>query len=277
MKIKAKKSLLLSLNIEAWVGLGIIVIMVLLGILVPLLSPYSALTSAGERLLPPSSTHFFGTDQLGRDIFVRTFAATRLDILLALIGVSAPLIIGTILGSVLGMTKNVFVNWIWMIIIDAINAFPFLVLVIAIVAIVGPGVQGLLIGLAVVNWARYAKMVRTKALTIKDSEFIQATKVLGYSRMRTLFKHVLPNVYPVALAYGLSDFVVVIIAIAGLSFLGAGVRPPTPEWGSMISEGRLYLQSQWWMTVFPGLALSVTASGVTLLANGIMRRIEGEE
>ena len=253
------------------------IVIVLLGILVPLLSPFSPLTSAGEPLLAPNSTHFFGTDQLGRDIFVRTFAATRLDILLALIGVSAPLIIGTILGSVIGMTKNVFVNSIWMIIIDAINAFPFLVLVIAIVAIVGPGVQGLLIGLAAINWARYAKMIRTKVLTIRDSEFIQATTVLGYSRLRTLFKHVIPNVYPVALAYGLSDFVVVIITISGLSFLGAGVRPPTPEWGSMISEGRLYLQNQWWITVFPGMALSVAASGVALLANGLMRRIEGEE
>ena len=251
--------------------------MVLLGILVPLLSPYDPLKSAGERLLPPSGAHFFGTDQLGRDVFTRTFASTRLDLVLAFIGVSAPLLIGTILGSVLGMTRNVFVSWIWMVIIDAINAFPFLVLVIAIVAIVGPGVQGLLIGLAAVNWARYAKMIRTRALTLRDSEFVQATKVLGYSRTRILFKHILPNVYPIALAYGLSDFVVVIITISGLSFLGAGVRPPTPEWGSMISEGRLYLQNQWWLTVFPGLALSVTASSVALLANGIMRRIEGEE
>ena len=277
MKAINKKSPLISLNNEAWLGMGILVIMILLGILVPLLSPYDSLTSAGERLLPPGADYWFGTDQLGRDIFTRTFASTRLDIALALIGVSAPLFIGTILGAVLGMTRNVFVSWIWMTVIDAINAFPFLVLVIAIVAIVGPGVQGLLIGLAAVNWARYAKMVRIRTLTLKDSEFVQATKVLGYSKFRILFKHILPNVYPIAIAYGLSDFVVVIITIAGLSFLGAGVRPPTPEWGSMINEGRLYLQNQWWITVFPGLALSITASGVALLANGIMRRIEGEE
>lgn len=277
MKIKNTKSLLSGLSIEAWFGLGILVVVILLGILVPILSPYNPLTSAGQRLLPPSGAHPFGTDQLGRDIFTRTFASVRLDLVLALAGVSAPLLIGTILGSVVGMTRNVFVSWIWMVIIDAINAFPFLVLVIAIVAIVGPGVQGLLIGLAAVNWARYAKMVRSRALILKDAEFVQATQVLGYSRTRILFKHILPNVYPVALAYGLSDFVVVIITISGLSFLGAGVRPPTCEWGSMISEGRLYLQNQWWLTVFPGLALSVTASGVALLANGIMRRIEGEE
>jgi peptide/nickel transport system permease protein len=164
-----------------------------------------------------------------------------------------------------------------MIIIDAINAFPFLVLVIAIVAIVGPGAQGLLIGLAAVNWARYAKIARARALTLREAEFVLATQVLGYSWMRVLLRHLLPNVYSETLAYGLSDFVVVIITISGLSFLGAGVRPPTAEWGAMMADGRLYLQTQWWMTVFPGLALTATAIGVALLAQGLVGRFAGEE
>lgn len=277
MKTKKLNFSLLRLSKDAYIGLDILVIIILLSLLIPFLVPYNPLKSAGESLLPPSFSHIFGTDQLGRDVFTRTFYAARLDIILALIGVSVPLVIGTILGSVLGMTRSVFVSSVWMIVIDAINAFPFLVLVIAIVAIAGPGVQGLLIGLAAVNWARYAKMVRVRTLTFRDSEFIQATRVLGYSRFRILFKHIIPNVFPVAMAYGLSDFVVVIIAVSGLSFLGAGVRPPTPEWGSMISEGRLYLQNQWWITVFPGLILSITASGVALLANGIMQRMGVEQ
>lgn len=270
-------SALRNLNTEARLGLGILILILALGFLVPALGPYNPLFSAGERLSPPSASHFFGTDQLGRDVFTRTFSAVRLDIVLALAGVSVPLLIGTLMGAVLGTTRSAIVSWSWMMIIDAINAFPFIVLVIAIVAMVGPGVQGLLIGLAAVNWARYAKIARARALTLRDADFVHATQVLGYSRVRVLLKHILPNVYSETLAYGLSDFVIVIIGISALSFLGAGVRPPTPEWGAMMADGRLFLQRQWWITVFPGLALSLTAIGVALLAQGLVGRFAGEE
>ena len=161
----------------------------------------------------------------------------------------------------LGTTRSTLVAWLWLMLIDAINAFPFVVLVIAIVAIMGPGVTGLLIGLAAVNWARYARIARARALILRSSDFIEVTRVLGYSRLRVLVRHILPNAYSETIAYGLSDFVIVVLTVSALSFLGAGVRPPTPEWGAMMADGRVYLQTQWWITVFPGLALSLTAIG----------------
>lgn len=260
---------------ERW-GLGIVILIVILGILVPILSPYSPLSMAGDSLAPPSSSHFFGTDNLGRDVFTRTFSAVRLNILLAVAGVSIPLLIGTLMGALIGTTRSSAVSLFWMTVIDAINAFPFIVLVIAIVSIVGQGVEGIVLGLAATNWARYAKVARARALVLRDAEFIQATTVQGYSRLRVLLQHILPNVYTETLAYGVSDFVLVIITVSGLSFMGLGVRPPTPEWGAMMADGRLYLQRAWWITVFPGLILSLTAIGVALLAQGVKQWAEGD-
>ena len=265
-----------DLNRSALVGAAIVLLVIVLSVLVPLLSPYDPVAATGPALAAPGGQHLFGTDQLGRDVFTRTFAAGRLDLILALVGVSAPLLVGTFLGAVLGTTRNRLVVWLWLMVIDAINAFPFVVLVIAIVAVVGPGVTGLLIGLAAVNWARYARIARSRALILRNSDFVEATRVLGYSRLRVLVRHILPNVYSETIAYGLSDFVIVVLTVSSLSFLGAGVNPPTPEWGAMIADGRLYLQTHWWITVFPGLALSFTAIGVALLAHGVSGRYAGE-
>ena len=261
----------------AYVGVTILVVMVLMGLLVPLISPYSPTTSAGEQFEPPGLEHLFGTDSLGRDVFVRTFAAAQLDLALALVGVAIPLLVGTIIGAMLGSTRAVVVSLLWQVVIDAINAFPFIVLLIGVLGIVGTGLQGLLIALIGTGWARYARVARTRALTLRDVEFVQVTEVLGYSRARVLLKHFLPNVYSEALAYGLSDFVLVIITVAGLSYLGLGVRPPTPEWGGMMADGRLFLQRAWWITVFPGLALSLTAIGVSLIAESVVGWAKGEE
>lgn len=265
-----------DLNRSALVGAAIVLLVIVLSVLVPLLSPHDPVAATGPALAAPGGQHLFGTDQLGRDVFTRTFAAGRLDLILALVGVSAPLLVGTFLGAVLGTTRNRLVAWLWLMVIDAINAFPFVVLVIAIVAVVGPGVTGLLIGLAAVNWARYARIARSRALILRNADFVEATRVLGYFRLRVLVRHILPNVYSETIAYGLSDFVIVVLTVSSLSFLGAGVNPPTPEWGAMIADGRLYLQTQWWITVFPGLALSFTAIGVALLAHGVSGRYAGE-
>jgi peptide/nickel transport system permease protein len=259
----------------AW-GLAILVPIVLLGLLVPLLSPHDPSSGTLLPLAPPSATSPFGTDNLGRDVFTRTFAAAQLDIALALAGVAVPLLVGTLIGAVIGTTRVGAVAAIWTILIEGINAFPFIVLVIAIVSIVGPGVQGVLVGLALTNWARYARIARARALALREADFVTATEVLGYSRVRVLAGHILPNVYSETLAYALSDFVIVVLAVAGLSFLGVGVRPPAAEWGAMMSDGRLFLQRAWWITVFPGLALSLTAVGVALVAQGIDRRARGE-
>ena len=263
------------LNADAWWGLAVLAPIVALGVLVPMFGRYDPTTGAGMPLTAPGREHLFGTDNLGRDVFARTFTAARLDILLALVGVAIPLLIGTLIGSVIGTTRLSIVSAIWTIVIDGINAFPFIVLVIAIVSVLGPGVQGVLVALALTNWARYARIARARALTLRNADFIAATEVLGYSRVRVLLGHLLPNVYAETLAYGLSDFVIVVITIAGLSFLGVGIRPPAPEWGAMMSDGRLFLTQAWWITTFPGLALSLTAIGVALVAEGLAARCKG--
>jgi peptide/nickel transport system permease protein len=263
-----------ALAARAWPGLVILALVLGASLLVPLLAPYPADGPSGVPLAPPTGAHPFGTDNLGRDVFVRTWSAGLLDIGLALVGVLAPLAVGTCIGAIIGTTRNPAVSFAWLTLIEGINAFPFLVLVIGIVAAVGPGVQGILIGLVLTNWARYARITRARGLALREADFIHATRVLGYSRLRVLGRHVLPNVLDEAWAYGLSDFVLVIITVAGLSFLGLGVRPPTPEWGAMMSDGRLFLARAWWITVFPGLALAVTAVGVALLAQAITGRVE---
>jgi peptide/nickel transport system permease protein len=258
-------------------GLGMLAAILLASFLVPALSPYTATDPAGVPLTAPGAGHPFGTDNLGRDVFVRTFAAARLDIGVALLGVSIPLVLGTAVGAVLGMTRQPLVSGVARTIMDAINAFPLIALIIGLIAVLGVGLQSMIVALALTNWARYARIARTRALVIREQDYIQATTVLGYSRRRVLGRHVLPNVSAETTAYALSDFVLVIILVAGLSFLGLGVRPPAAEWGAMMSDGRLYLQQAWWITVFPGLMLSLTGIAVALIAEGVRRRQRGEQ
>lgn len=264
---------------QARFGLGITLVMVLSSFLVPLLSPYSTTGLIGASLEAPSSEHWFGTDNLGRDVFTRTFAAGQVTISLAVVGVLVPLIVGTLLGAMIGTTRSKVVAVVWTALIDGINAFPLIVLIIAIVAVFGPGVTGILFAILMTNWARYARIARARALIVNKTEYIQALRLLGYSRPRIIFRHVVPNTYTETRAYSLSDFVIIVITVAGLSFLGLGVRPPSPEWGAMMSDGRLFLTQAWWMVAFPGLALSLTAAGVALLvdsrASGAAIRVRG--
>jgi peptide/nickel transport system permease protein len=181
------------------------------------------------------------------------------------------LVVGTLIGAVIGTTRRSVVSGAWMVVVESINAFPFIVIVLALVSVVGAGAIGVVVALSLTSWARYAKLARARAQVIRGADFIHATQVLGYSRVRVLARHILPNVYAESIAYGLSDFVLVILAIAGLSYLGAGLKPPAPEWGAMMSDGRLFITTAWWIPVFPGLMLSLTAVGVALLADSLER------
>lgn len=252
----------------ARVGFIITATMVILSIVVPIVSPYSSTGLVGDSLKAPNGQFWFGTDSLGRDIFTRTFTAGQITISLALIGVAVPLIVGTILGAIVGTTSSRAVVAIWTTLIDGINAFPLIILIIAIVAAVGPGVTGIVVAILLTNWARYARIARARALVVNKAEYVQALKLLGYSRPRIILRHILPNTYTETLAYAFSDFVVIVTTVAGLSFLGLGVRPPDAEWGAMMSDGRLFLVQAPWIVSFPGLALSLTATGVALLVGG---------
>ena len=247
-------------------------VLLLMGILVPLLSPYESDQSVDMPFMPPSSTFFFGSDGLGRDVFLRVFSSVYLDLGVAFLGVIIPFTLGTIIGIGLAMSRSKKLNAVVGSIIDGINAFPLLVLAIALIAIRGPGLQSVVIALSLTNWARYARLSRTRAQVVKQQGYIEAAQTLGYSKPRILFKHLVPNVSSETTAYGLSDLILVILLIASLSFLGLGAQPPTPEWGAMISDGRPTLQMAWWPVVFPGLALCWAGVGLSCIAEGVTRR-----
>ncbi|HKX19124.1 MAG TPA: ABC transporter permease [bacterium] len=242
----------------------------------PLVAPYDP-TALGlsAALTPPNGAHWFGTDQLGRDIFTRVLYAGRIDLQIGTIGVIIPLIMGVVVGLFAGY----YAGWPDALlgrVIDVVTAFPFLVLVLAIVAMLGPGLRNFYIAISLVSWVAYARIVRGESLSVRGRGYILAAKSLGYSDARIMFRHLLPNVIVPALVFGMSDFVLDILAGASLGFFGLGVQPPTAEWGVMIAEGRNFIITAPWVVIFPGVAIIVTSFFVSLVGDSvsdIVRRV----
>ena len=272
-------------RIKEWVsrpgGFGIITgatmfaLISLVGFIYPLVGPYGADEFVGESLASPSWQHPMGLDQLGRDVMTRVFAAVPADIGIAFLGVTIPLVIGTIVGILLAISKNKYFVSIVSSLIDGINSFPLLIIAIAMVTFLGPGLFNVVIILTVMSWARYARIARTRAVVVMQQNYIEATKLMGYSRRRVIRKHIAPNVSSESFAYALSDFILVIVIVSGLSFLGLAARPPAAEWGAMIADGRTFLGEAWWLTIFPGLALCWSAISLSFIVEGLSRRDRG--
>jgi peptide/nickel transport system permease protein len=273
-------------RIKEWVsrpgGFGIItgcvmfVAITLMGFVYPLVGPYGTDEFVGESLEGPSFAHPMGLDQLGRDVMTRVFSAVPADIGIAFLGVTIPLIIGTVVGILMGISKNNRAVSVVASLIDGINSFPLLIIAIAMVTFLGPGLFNVVIILALMSWARYARIARTKAVVVLQQNYIEAAILMGYSKRRMIRKHVAPNVTSESFAYALSDFIIVIIIVSGLSFLGFAARPPTAEWGAMIADGRTFIGQAWWLTVFPGLALCWSAISLSFIVEGLSRRDRGE-
>jgi len=219
-------------------------------------------------LSPPSAEHWFGTDQVGRDIFSRVLFASRVDLFLCVIGVLPPLLIGTTIGLLSGYFGGV-VDSLFMRVYDLTVAFPFFVLVLAIVGVLGPGLVNFVIALTLVGWVSYARLVRAEVLTIRESEYIQAARCLGYPPVAILTRHVLPNAIGPIIAYAVSDAVLVMLAGASFGFLGMGAQPPLAEWGVMIADGQAFVQQAWWICLFPGLAAISLGLGFAFLGDGL--------
>ena len=219
-------------------------------------------------LQAPSAEHLFGTDNYGYDVFTRVIYATRLDLLIGVGSVALPFVLGSMLGLLAGYYGGKFDTFI-MRVLDIFMAFPFMVLAIAIVAILGNGVSNLLIAMWIVSWPPYTRLVRSEVLVAKNSEYVQAAKTLGYSDATIIFRHILPNVISSSVVYGASDIVMCIMTAASLSFLGMGVPAPTPEWGAIISAGKGFISTAWWITALPGLVMVVVGLGFSLLGDGL--------
>jgi peptide/nickel transport system permease protein len=250
-------------------GIAILSIVILLAVLAPLLSSHSPLQqNPSEALLPPSAQHLLGTDQLGRDVWARLLYGGRIDLEVGFLAVVLPFVIGTGIGCAAGYFGG-WTDTIAMRTVDVVLAFPFFVLVIAIVFVLGPGTKSIYIAIAVTDWVSYTWIVRGEILSAKRHEFVLAARALGYSRRRIIGRHLLPNVISQAIVYAMSDIVFAILAIVTLGYLGLGVPPPTPEWGSMIADGQEFITTNWQLATIPGIAVVITGLGLSLLGDGL--------
>nr|WP_299502389.1 ABC transporter permease [uncultured Rhizobium sp.] len=259
----------LGRNLTLVTGAGILGLFLLVALAAPLIAPYDPIyQDATVRLAMPSLAHPFGTDNFGRDIFSRIIWGTRIDLQIAVIGVAFPFLIGTFIGTIAGFFGGI-VDTIFMRLIDIILAFPFLVLMLSIIAILGPGLSSFYIAMALVGWVSYARLIRAQMLVLKNSDYAVAAVSLGFSRSRIMFRHLLPNAIAGSIVFSMSDAVLVLLSGAAISYLGLGVQPPVAEWGVMVAEGQSFITTAWWITLFPGLSIVVLAFGFSLLGDGL--------
>ena len=259
------------------VGAGLLLTILLSSLLAGYISPYDPIAqNLSNMLQPPSAEHPFGTDNFGRDIFSRVLHAAKLDLMIGLLCVLFPLVVGVMLGCLAGYLGG-RTDTIIMRTVDTFTAFPFLVMVIAVIAILGPGLTSMYVALTLAGWSAYTRIVRGEILVVKRSEYIQAARALGYNSPRIMFRHVLPNVITPAIVFSMTDIVLVILSTTALSFLGLGVQPPTPEWGSMIAEGRVYMMTAWWLVTLPGMAIVLVGLALSLLGDGLADLLRTED
>lgn len=250
---------------------GIAILMVILGLALaaPLLTRYDPIKQdPNHALLLPSAQHLLGTDQLGRDVWARMLYGARIDLEVGFLAVLLPFCLGSAVGCIAGFFGG-WIDLVAMRAVDIVLAFPFFVLVIAMVFVLGPGTSSIYIAIMIVGWVSYARIVRGEILVAKRQEYILAATALGYSRRRIVLRHLLPNVITQAIVYAMSDIVFTILAIVTLGYLGLGVPPPTPEWGSMISDGQMFLTTNWQLSTIPGIAVVITGLGLSLLGDGL--------
>jgi peptide/nickel transport system permease protein len=251
------------------IGAAISLTLVLVAVLAPLISPYSPDHQDLYNILSGfSSEHLFGTDELGRDELSRLVWATRTDLRVGFLAVIFPFCFGSVIGTLAGY-RGGWLDTVVMRAVDVLIAFPFYVLVIALIFVVGTGTTGIYVAFAVVDWVVYARAVRSTTLVVRESDYVAAARTGGLPDSRILLRHVLPNTITQAVVYLTNDVVLVIVAVVTLGYLGLGVQPPTPDWGTMISEGQEFLTTYWALSTLPGIAVLVTGLGLSLLGDGL--------
>lgn len=256
-------------NPLAVVGGLIILTLILTAIFAPWIAPESPIgQDLANRLLPPSGEHWMGTDELGRDIFSRVVYGARITLMIvALVAIiSAPL--GLLVGAVSGYFGG-WVDKVLMGITDVFLSMPKLILALAFAAALGPGIENAIIAIAITTWPAYARIARAETLTLRNSEFIAATRLLGASHTRLITRHILPLCTSSMIIRVTLDMAGIILTAAGLGFLGLGAQPPLPEWGAMISRGRSFILDQWWVATMPGFAIIVVSLGFCFLGDGL--------
>ena len=266
-----------SANRLALVGLGIIILLLLVAALADVIAPYSPVQGdLRQGLLPPSAEHWAGTDDQGRDILSRIIYGSRLTlyviVLVAVLAAPVGLVVGTVAGYVGGWTDVVLTR-----ITDIFLAFPKLVLALAFVAALGPGIENAVIAIAITSWPPYARIARAETLTVRKSDYIAAVQLMGASPLRIIVRHVMPLCMSSLIVRVTLDMAGIILTAAGLGFLGLGAQPPLPEWGAMIASGRRFILDQWWVAAMPGIAILIVSLGFNLLGDGLRDALDPKD
>lgn len=256
-------------NRAALVGLALVVVLAAVALLAPVLAPYAPdAQNLRARLRPPSGEHWFGTDEFGRDILSRVLFGARVSLLTGLVPVLVAALIGSALGLVAGFYRG-RLDAVLMRVMDVLLAFPSLLLALAVVGTLGPGLENAVIAVAIVGIPSYARIVRSVVIAAREEDFVTAAKALGARDPRLLLKHVLPSALGALSVQATLGIGFAILSMAGLSFLGLGVQPPTADWGEMLARGRRYLPGSPWLLLYPGAAISLTVLAFNLLGDGL--------
>ena len=262
-------SIQLRLGFAGWMGLGLVLTFALIAALAPVLAPNDpTLPHPAQALAPPSRQFLLGTDNLGRCLFSRLIYGSRQSLGTAAVATLLIMTIGVSIGVVSGYYGGALDSLI-MRVVDVLLAFPSLVVALAIAGVLGPGMINAMVGLVSVWWVGYARVVRGLALSVRERPYIEAARTIGASHGRILWRHMLPNVVPPVIVLATLEMGQLILAIAGLNFLGLGAQPPTPEWGAMLNEGRPFLQLAPQLMIYPGLAIALVVLGFNLLGDGL--------
>lgn len=259
-------------GVTLWAGVAILGLAVIVAVVGPVLLPGPNRLAPLNAFASPSWTHPFGTDDLGRDVFRRCVWALRLDLIVVVVITFGPMVLGFAAGTIAayygGWAEGLLGR-----LTDVVMAFPFLVLVLAAVAIMGPGLKGVVLGVYIVGWALYARLSRADMLVLKRQNYILAAQGLGLSNGRIIARHAVPNLVKAPLVFAMTDAVLNLLLVAGVSYLGFGVQPPQLELGQIAAEGQQFLLNAWWITTFPGLMIVALGLGFSLLGDGLADRL----
>jgi peptide/nickel transport system permease protein len=256
-------------NRLALVGLVLVLALVVLAVLAPWIAPHPpTVGDLAQRLQPPSAAHWFGTDDQGRDIFSRLLHGSRITLFVVVLVAVLAAPIGLLVGTAAGYAGG-WVDALLMRITDIFLAFPRLILALAFVAALGPGIENAVIAIAITSWPPYARIARAEPLSLRQADYSQAVRLLGAGPVRVVLRHVMPMCVPSVIVRVTLDMAGIILTAAGLGFLGLGAQPPMPEWGAMIAAGRAYVLDQWWVAAAPGAAIFIVSLAFNLLGDGL--------
>lgn len=249
------------------IGVALLLLFIASALFPGIIAPYDPGAFDYQALLqPPSLAHPFGTDNLGRDILSRVIAAASIDLQIAIFSTVFPLILGTIIGAIVGFTGGI-ADSLFGRLIDLSVIMPFLILVITIVAVLGPGLFNLYVAMCVVGWVPYARLVRSEVMVQSKRDYAAAARAMGFSTPRVIFGHLLPNAITPTVVYWMTDLSLAILLGSSLGYLGLGAQPPAAEWGVMIADGKNFMTTAWWMSIFPGLAIVLAGLSFSLLGD----------